>query len=340
MESARLPRTHSGSPASPQLATAADPDVSGAVPGTPANSAAGQVVVLSTRPGTLAPAHMTQPRIEMARRIAGILGYAYAGEFDPDANPGVPAYFVPDDALLAADAAAIGIRSEQHLFGGVVPHAFVATKVVTHPLVADDAAAPEGWSHAFARELAGGVLPGYSAFDMADAQEACARILKDGPARVKRACGIGGTGQSIVTSLEQLDAVLADLPADELQQQGIVIEPHLEHVMTWSVGQVRLGDLETAYCGVQRLTNNRHGAPVYGGSDLFFVRGTLERLAQRDLAERLKLAVHQANRYDVAARDAFPGFFASRRNYDVAQGRDADGREWSGVLEQIGRAHV
>lgn len=280
---------------------------------------------------------MTEPRIEMARRIAAILGCEFAGEFDPAADQDRPAYFVPDDALLAADAAALGIGSERHLFGGVVPHAFVATKVVSHPLVSDDAVAPEGWSHAFARDLAGSVLPGWSAFDEEDARTACARVLRDGPARAKRPCGIGGTGQAIVTNPEQLDQVLADLPANELQREGIVIEPHLEHVMTWSVGQVRIGDLRAAYCGVQRLTGNRNGDPVYGGSDLFFVRGSLEDLGRRDLAERLKLAVHQAHHYDVAARKAFPGFFASRRNYDVAQGRDPDGREWSGVLEQSWR---
>ena len=33
----------------------------------------------------------------------------------------------------------------------------------------------------------------------------------------------------------------------------------------------------------------------------------------------------------------FPGFFASRRNYDVAQGSDAQGCHRSGVLEQSWR---
>jgi hypothetical protein len=280
---------------------------------------------------------MVEPRIEMARRIARILGYAYVDAFDPDAATGKPAYFIPDDAMLTADAEALGIRGEQQLFGGVVPHEFVATKVVTHPLVAPDAAAPPGWVHGFAEDLAGSVLPGYSAFHPRDAREACARILPGGAARMKRACGIGGLGQSIVTSLAQLETLLAELPAGELETCGIVIEPHLEHVMTWSVGQVRLGDVHAAYCGVQRLTGNRNGDPVYGGSDLFFVRGMLEDLARRDLAERLELAVHQARNYDDAAHRAFSGFFASRRNYDVAQGRDPDGREWSGVLEQSWR---
>ncbi len=45
----------------------------------------------------------------------------------------------------------------------------------------------------------------------------------------------------------------------------------------------------------------------------------------------------QARTYDAAAMECFPGLFASRRNYDVAQGVDATGRRRSGVLEQSWR---
>src|SRR5262249_53101557 len=80
------------------------------------------------------------------------------------------------------------------------------------------------------------------------------------------------------------------------------------------------------------------GEPVYGGSDLNFVRGTLADLLQLDLPERVRLAVTQAITYDAAVRAAFPDFFASRRNYDVIQGIDGDGVRRSGVLEQSWRA--
>jgi hypothetical protein len=50
-----------------------------------------------------------------------------------------------------------------------------------------------------------------------------------------------------------------------------------------------------------------------------------------------KLAVRQARAYDHnAAR--YPGFFASRRNYDVGQGIDGLGRCRSGVLEASWRS--
>jgi hypothetical protein len=45
----------------------------------------------------------------------------------------------------------------------------------------------------------------------------------------------------------------------------------------------------------------------------------------------------QAKRYDDAARLHFSGFFASRRNYDIAHGLDSDGGERCGVLEQSWR---
>ena len=57
---------------------------------------------------------------------------------------------MPSDTLVGLEAArALGVNSEHDLFGGVVPHAFVATKVITHPLVRPRAPAPAGWAHGF-----------------------------------------------------------------------------------------------------------------------------------------------------------------------------------------------
>src|SRR4029078_10925947 len=48
-------------------------------------------------------------------------------------------------------------------------------------------------------------------------------------------------------------------------------------------------------------------------------------------------AIDRARVYDTAARECFPGFFASRRNYDVAAGRDRGGEPHCAVLEQSWR---
>jgi len=50
-----------------------------------------------------------------------------------------------------------------------------------------------------------------------------------------------------------------------------------------------------------------------------------------------RLAIAQARTYDEAVARSFPGFFASRRNYDVVKGFDSRQRSWSGVLEQSWR---
>ena len=49
------------------------------------------------------------------------------------------------------------------------------------------------------------------------------------------------------------------------------------------------------------------------------------------------LAFGQAQSFDNAADEAYPGFDASRRNYDIAQGLASDGQRRSGVLEQSWR---
>ena len=66
------------------------------------------------------------------------------------------------------------------------------------------------------------------------------------------------------------------------------------------------------------------------------VRGDFDALSRVPLLEGVRIAVEQARTYD-AATSVFSGMFASRRNYDVAQGLDARGQQRSGVLEQSWR---
>lgn len=116
-----------------------------------------------------------------------------------------------------------------------------------------------------------------------------------------------------------------------------MLEGHLEQVTTFSVGQVRVGGQLASYYGTQRLTADNGGEEVYGGSDLVVVRGDFDALLALDLAEATRLAVRQAQVYDAAAAACYRGFFASRRNYDIAQGVDGRGQPRSGVLEQSWR---
>jgi hypothetical protein len=93
----------------------------------------------------------------LAQRLARLKGYAFVGEHDAHAipDPSRHRYFVPLDTIVGLDVAgALGIAGEDDLFGGVVPHAFVATKSISHPLVDEGAAAPPGWSREFARRVA------------------------------------------------------------------------------------------------------------------------------------------------------------------------------------------
>ena len=95
-------------------------------------------------------------------------------------------------------AAQLGVRTEDDVFGGVVPTAFAATKTITHPLVHPQARAPAGWSHDFADRVSEAVLHGYTAFSRDDAHRAAARLLDHGPTRIKLARGIGGHGQFVI----------------------------------------------------------------------------------------------------------------------------------------------
>jgi Protein of unknown function (DUF3182) len=282
--------------------------------------------------------HEGRTRTGIATRLAELKGFAFAGEYDRATRYDDAVYFVPSDALVGIEAAqALGIHDEHDLFGGVVPHRFVATKAITHPLFDGNATPPAGWIPEFAEAVSACVLDGFSAFASGDARRAGARLLERGPVRVKRTLGIGGHGQYVVKAAEELADVLGTIAPDELSTCGVVLEENLDGVTTHSVGQVDVAGLVATYCGTQQLTTNNRGMEVYGGSDLFVVRGDFDALLCFPLAEPVRLAIAQAREYDTAAKACFASFFASRRNYDVVQGMDVQGRQRSGVLEQSWR---
>lgn len=298
----------------------------------------GAVVFLPCRTHRDPRCHESVTQIVHARTLAGLLGLEFAGTFDPARRHAGPVYFLPSHTLAPLEAAqGLGIRGEQDLFGGVVPHPFVAGKTITHGLVGPGARAPEGWTPEFARRVEPVVLPGCSAFSPQDAELAGRRLLAQGAVRLKLASGIGGSGQWVVDDARALAERLAALDPEELAREGLVLERNLRRVATFSVGQVRVGPWVASYHGTQHATRNNRGEEVYGGSRLLVVRGDFEALLRHTTAAPLRLAVGQARRYHEAARASFPGWFASRCNYDVAQGTDDAGRWHSGVLEQSWR---
>src|SRR5690625_1390451 len=290
------------------------------------------------------PEHERACHIELGRRLSLILGRTFGGYHNAvpisgQTCPGNPApYLVATDTIIGKEhARGLGIQDESGLFGGVAPYAFMPTKAITHPLYSRDARAPEGWSEDFGRYVEQVVLDGYTAFSLNDALHAGKELLRHGSVRIKPVNGKAGRGQTVVNDNETLELALLKVDPDEMAIHGLVLEENLQAVKTYSVGQVRVANLIISYVGTQRLTMDSHGDAVYGGSDLLVTRGAYPALFRLPLAPQMMLAVAQAQLYDRAATLAYPHFFASRRNYDVACGTDARGRTRSGVLEQSWR---
>jgi hypothetical protein len=299
-----------------------------------------QGVVVSYAPprGYNPGSHECVTRMKVAGKLAALKGCRFGGEYAGETPYTGALYYVPGHTIVGCDtAAALGIRSEDDLFGGVVPYAFAATKTITHPLVDTRAAAPHGWSHDFPEAVRHAVLEGYAAFTAEDAVRAGARLLALGAVRVKPALALGGRGQTVVDELRGLKAALDDIDTHELTQCGVALEQNLADVSTFSVGQVKVADLVATYYGTQSLAIDNRGEEVYGGSSLVVARGDFDALLALDMPDAMRLAVTHAQVYDDAAHVCFPGFFASRRNYDIVQGRDASGTVRCGVLEQSWR---
>jgi hypothetical protein len=297
----------------------------------------GVVVLYFSRLGGSMYTHERITLAVVAEAIAQIKGAKFAGLYNNTKRYSGNVFFVPDDTLLLDEASCLGIRSPTDLFGAVVPYPFAKTKTITHQLVNPRADRPEGWSSAYAEMVQDVVLPGYTAFSVDDARTAATRLLNSGPIRIKEPLAAGGAGHTVATTIDEVEAFLEAFPEAAITAHGLVVESNLRDITTLSIGQITIGDMTIAYHGRQRVATNNAGCRVYGGSALVCVRGGWEALARLPMPPAVCLAVAQAKQYEDAMRE-YPGFVVSRRNYDVAQGLDGEGRRRSGVLEASWRS--
>ena len=109
-----------------------------------------------------------------------------------------------------------------------MPHAFMATKAITHPLVRPQAVAPEGWSPRFADRVREVVLPGFSVFTIEDALTSRSGVCWDVECSAPGELCVQPVGkiENIIDEAE-LEIALAALDANQLAQDGRVRrKPH------------------------------------------------------------------------------------------------------------------
>jgi len=303
----------------------------------PKPQAVDSVAVYLSRRGAPMYAHERITLSAVAESIARLKGCRYDGVFDANKHSAGDVFFVPDDTLILEEARHLGIHSPRQLYGAVVPYLFAKTKAITHRLINAHAARPCGWSSNFAENVSNAALPGYTAFNVGEARAAATRLLSQGAVRVKEPLGDGGHGQTVARTMAELNAFFETSRSEKIACHGLVLETNLRHVTTRSVGCTTVGDQAIAYHGTQRSVTNNDGLSVYGGSHLICVRGDWAELEGLPMDPQTRLAVAQARTYDRSTVN-FPGFFASRRNYDIGQGLDARGQWRSGVLEASWRS--
>ena len=240
--------------------------------------ASGNVVIYFSRFGKPLQTHHKVVLDLAAKTIAKIKGYDFGGNYEPARGYPGPLYFVPDDTLVLNEALRIGVRSPNDLYGGVVPYLFTKTKAITHGLVDRCAERPLGWCSAFSERVRKIVLPGYTVFSDHDARVAAGRLLTRGPVRLKKPASASGRDQTVVATLNELDAALEKISEDEMATYGLVLEENLRRVRTLSIGEIAVGSVRISYHGTQRTVRDNEGRPVYGGSDLVCVRGGWEAL--------------------------------------------------------------
>ena len=296
----------------------------------------GKVVMLTD--GQPIAFHEERRHESLGRIIAELKGYEFEGVFDFATDREAPLYFVPHYTIVGRDfASAVGMHTPDDFFGGVVPSWFLATKAIIHKVPRPEAARPEGWNERFTEFVGEFVLPGYAAFDARDAYAAGEELLGSGPIRLKDVFAAGGDGQIVVCNADDLRRELDRFSRQRRAHWAIVLELNLEQIVTYSVGQIYLAGITISYWGTQRLTCDNYGNAAYGGSDLHVVRGGFDVAAALAPGEEERSAVQAAFAFDTAMALHYPEILASRKNYDVAIGRDANGALHCGVLDQSWR---
>jgi hypothetical protein len=246
-------------------------------------------------------------------------------------------YFLPAETLSRDQSPGDWIDwTIGDLFGGVVMHRFMSTKLITHPLLRPDAPSPCGWCHDFPAEVRDIVLPGFSVFASADLMDAAAQLLSMGPVRVKAGYADGGSGQCVLPSAKDVEEFCETVSPATLHE-GYVIEQNLANTRTHSIGQVRVDDIELSYIGEQRTVVRNSNDEVYAGTTLYAVRGGWNQLSSRLTDPAFKQILLIARHYDECAQRTLK-LVASRKNYDVVTGTDVLGRCKTAVLEQSWRA--
>jgi hypothetical protein len=293
---------------------------------------------------------------ELTRRLAYFKGaYSHYNPIATSSPPDGRWYFVPVFTFVKPKGEALEIQghkiqNEDDLFGGVVPSEHLTAKGFLHPLVTQRAAHPEGWKRRFHKETEGLVLPGYTIFDKDDAPRATKLLTQRGFIPLgKQSNATSGDGQRLVQSETDLQEALSVIPDDEMRRFGYVLEAGLlpDTVNTISVGRVCVNDIEFTYYGKQKTTDDVQGIKRYGGTEMYLVRGDFSALIARVRSQDIPIikgleknnilfAIEQAKAFDEYAVKTLK-IFGSRRNYDVVQGKTADGTFHSGVTDQSWR---
>src|SRR5690606_10287362 len=102
----------------------------------------------------------------------------------------------------------------------------------------------------------GSVLAGITVFTLKDGHEAGERLLRQGPVRIKPVRARAGRGQQVVSDPVELRQALEAQDVKEITRYGLVLEENLDDVHTFSVGQVKIGNITASYVGTQCLTSD------------------------------------------------------------------------------------
>ncbi len=254
-----------------------------------------------------------------------------------DVQAGTLMFFVPHMTLCAPGAVARLGLTPANFYGGSVRHGHELTKLIMHGLWRSESARPPHWNEDLARSIAPSVLPGFSAFDLADLRAATLDVLRRfGGARIKLGGGSGGLGQFVVRSAADLEVASDSIVESGGLTYGACVEVDLLDAATFGVVTESIGGLRLSTVSAMRRAPGVSDGPETR-SEAVTVVGELGEL-DLDLIDApradLEAVVDAVRALDHQMVRHLPDRLITRNHYQGMVGRDALGVRHVGVIEQ------
>jgi hypothetical protein len=258
--------------------------------------------------------------------LSSISGRKYEGEHQIGEDTLEDILWVPHFPISKREADLIGIKDEDHIFGGIAEYLIRAEKTIIYPPIDSLDTLPIGYIKTYSDFLKDNNLrlDGYTVFSVAAMSRACEKITNEGNyPRVKFPFRSGEANHYRIDTNADFANMVKNIDHGMLQKYGAVVEPNMINPLTkmrpkpYSAGRLKFNGQIYSYVGNQIIERTGSNTNVFG-TEINMVKGSAVNL--RDFVnEELNLITE----YLLLVQDKtniLPDLISTRTNLNFIKG--------------------